>query len=104
MDRLTVRRSDGRFAIANKDGATPTEQTMKIPLVLSRLAAYEDTELEPEDLTRVFNEEAILKLAGQVLGATHRTVSVNWPRRTGRMDAECRRACACCTARRNLDP
>lgn len=35
-----------------------------------RLAAYEDTGLEPEDLTRVFNEEAILKLAGQVLGTT----------------------------------
>jgi hypothetical protein len=70
MDRLTVRRSDGRVAIANNDGATPLEQTMKIPLVLSRLAAYEDTGLEPEDLTRVFNEEAILKLAGQVLGAT----------------------------------
>ena len=66
MDRLTVRRSDGRVAIANNDGATPLEQTMKI----SRLAAYEDTGLEPEDLTRVFNEEAILKLAGQVLGAT----------------------------------
>lgn len=70
MDRLTVRRSDGRVAIANNDGATPLEQTMKIPLVLSRLAAYEDTGLEPEDLTRVFNEEAILKLAGQVLGTT----------------------------------
>ena len=70
MDRLTVRRSDGRFAIANKDGATPTEQVLKIPMVINRLAAYEDTGLEPEDLTRVFNEEAILKLAGQVLGAT----------------------------------
>lgn len=38
--------------------------------VADRLAAYEDTGLEPEDLTRVFNEEAILKLAGQVLGTT----------------------------------
>ena len=53
MDRLTVRRSDGRFAIANNDGATPREQTMKIPMVLSRLAAYEDTGLEPETVKEV---------------------------------------------------
>ena len=51
MDRLTVSRSDGRVAIANNDGATPLEQTMKIPLVLSRLAAYEDTGLEPGTFT-----------------------------------------------------
>lgn len=38
--------------------------------IIDRLAAYEDTGLEPEALTRVFNEEAILKLAGQVLGTT----------------------------------
>lgn len=70
MDRLTVRRSDGRFAIANKDGATPTEQVLKIPMVINRLAAYEDTGLEPDDLHRAFNEDAILKLAGQALGVT----------------------------------
>ena len=50
MDRLTVRRSDGRFAIANKDGATPTEQVLKIPMVINRLAAYEETGLEPEEI------------------------------------------------------
>ena len=33
-----------------------------------RLAAYEDTGLEPEDMKRAFNEDAILKLAGQALG------------------------------------
>lgn len=32
-----------------------------------RLAAYEDTGLEPEVFKKVFNEDAILKLAGQVL-------------------------------------
>lgn len=34
----------------------------------ARLAAYEDTGLEPEDMKRAFNEDAILKLAGQALG------------------------------------
>ena len=33
-----------------------------------RLAAYEDTGLEPEDMKRAFNEDAVLKLAGQALG------------------------------------
>ena len=33
-----------------------------------RLAAYEETGLEPEDMKRAFNEDAILKLAGQALG------------------------------------
>lgn len=33
-----------------------------------RLAAYEDTGLKPEDMKRAFNEDAVLKLAGQALG------------------------------------
>lgn len=33
-----------------------------------RLSAYEDTGLEPEDMKRAFNEDAVLKLAGQALG------------------------------------
>ena len=33
-----------------------------------RLAAYEETRLEPEDMKKVFNEDATLKLAGQILG------------------------------------
>ena len=37
---------------------------------VDRLAAYEDTGLEPEDLKRVFNEDAVLKLAGQALGVS----------------------------------
>lgn len=37
---------------------------------IDRLAAYEDTGLEPEDLKRAFNEDAVLKLAGQALGIT----------------------------------
>ena len=37
---------------------------------LKRLAAYEDTGLEPEDLKKAFNETAILKLAEQALSTT----------------------------------
>lgn len=37
---------------------------------VDRLAAYEDTGLEPEDLKRAVNEDAVLKLAGQALGIT----------------------------------
>lgn len=44
MERLTVKRADGRWAIANNNGATPLEQTMKIPIVIDRLAYYEDLE------------------------------------------------------------
>lgn len=35
---------------------------------VDRLSAYEETGLEPEDMKRAFNEDAILKLAGQALG------------------------------------
>ena len=35
-----------------------------------RLAAYEDTGLEPEDFKRTFTEDALLKLTGQLLGVT----------------------------------
>ncbi|MCB5856259.1 hypothetical protein LIR37_18060 [Flavonifractor plautii] len=37
---------------------------------VDRLAAYEETGLEPEDLKRAFNEDDVLKLAGQALGIT----------------------------------
>lgn len=50
MERLTTYRKDGRAAISNNDGATPLEQTMKIPKAIDRLAAYEDTGLEPEEI------------------------------------------------------
>ena len=35
-----------------------------------RLAAYEDTGLEPEDFKKAFNEDAVVKLAAQALGTT----------------------------------
>lgn len=37
---------------------------------VERLSAYEDTGLEPEDMKKAFNEDATLKLAGQILGVT----------------------------------
>ena len=39
-----------------------------IHAAVNRLAAYEETRLEPEDMKRAFNEDAVLKLAGQALG------------------------------------
>lgn len=36
--------------------------------VVDRLAAYEDTGLEPEDFKQAFHEDAVLKLAGQACG------------------------------------
>ena len=43
-----------------------------IPLIdaANRLADYEDTGLEPEDLKKAFNETAIIKLAAQALSTT----------------------------------
>ena len=41
-----------------------------VPLAdaINRLAAYEETRLEPEDMKKAFNEDATLKLTGQALG------------------------------------
>ena len=36
--------------------------------VVDRLAAYEETGLEPEDFKRAFTEDVLLKLTGQLLG------------------------------------
>lgn len=37
---------------------------------VDRLAAYENTGVEPEDFKKAFNEDAQLKLTGQLLGIT----------------------------------
>lgn len=37
---------------------------------IDRLAAYEDTGLEPEAIKKCFNEDAMMKLAAQYLGVT----------------------------------
>ena len=41
-----------------------------IAKAFDRLAAYEETGLDPEDMKKAFNEDATLKLAGQILGVT----------------------------------
>ena len=53
VERLTVWRKDGRASIANRDGATPLQQTMKITDVIDRLAAIEDILGDEYDLDRL---------------------------------------------------
>ena len=59
MDRLTYRDKDGMAMMKERGGWKSGG--------IDRLAAYEDTGLEPEDLKKAFNETAILKLAAQTL-------------------------------------
>lgn len=43
MERMTVRRADnGKWALANNDGANPIEQMLKISKAIDRLAEFED--------------------------------------------------------------
>ncbi len=58
MERLTYF-DGGKWRLRIGD----TEYSRK---AVDRLAAYEDTGLEPEDFKRAFSEDTILKLAGQV--------------------------------------
>lgn len=53
MERLTTWRNDNRAAIANNDGANPTQQMMKIPTVITRLAQIEDILGDEYDLDRL---------------------------------------------------
>lgn len=53
MERLTTWRKDNRAAIANNDGANPTQQMMKIPTVITRLAQIEDILGEEYDIGRL---------------------------------------------------
>lgn len=60
VERLTVWRKDRRASIANRDGATPLQQTMKITDVIDRLAAIEDIlgdEYDLEDLRDALRRE-----------------------------------------------
>lgn len=70
MERITV--FDGEFW-AHKNFPPVKDDTVDefvdcVKELAARLAAYEDTGLEPEDMKRAFNEDAILKLDGQALG------------------------------------
>ena len=62
MDRLTYRDKDGMAMMKERGGWKSGG--------IDRLAAYEDTGLEPEDLKKAFNETAIIKLAAQALNTT----------------------------------
>ena len=46
------------------------EITGELDDAILRLAAYEETGLEPEDIKQTFTEETALKLAGQALGVS----------------------------------
>ena len=62
MDRITYRDKNGMAMMKERGGWKSGG--------IERLAAYEDTGLEPEDLKKAFNETAILKLAAQALSTT----------------------------------
>lgn len=71
MERLTAKRADGRWAIANKDNATPLEQMNKIQKVVERLAAYEDTGLEPEIILELLADATAMQECIAVMGRQH---------------------------------
>ena len=60
------------MAQAERDAVTRhmIELEQDVCRLKSRLAAYENTGLEPEDLKKAFNETAILKLSAQALSTT----------------------------------
>ena len=65
MERLTTRKINHKYTFLKQgmDG-------ISVGQAIDRLAAYEDTGLEPEDFKRSFDEGALLKLMGQFLGVT----------------------------------
>lgn len=73
MERLTMW-YDGNHAICQNEDCDRPDCPFADPVckrvqdIIDRLAAYEDTGLEPEDFKRAFHEDAVLKLAGQALG------------------------------------
>jgi len=62
VERLTVKRPDGRWAIASSDNASPTERVMKIPEVIDRLAAYEDTDRTPDEIEKLKKKALTLEV------------------------------------------
>ena len=70
MERLTGRRDGRTYIVGCPDFALPKIAGLIIQQTVDRLAAYEETGLEPGDIKRVFNEDAVFFLAGQALGVT----------------------------------
>lgn len=63
MERMTVRRDDGRWALANNDSARPMEQMEKILFAIALLAAYEDTGLTPGEIMVMCSMDRRAKMA-----------------------------------------
>lgn len=63
MERLTVKRADGRWALDRKEGCSNMEQFEQFPIAINKLAAYEDTGFEPEQVRKFSN------LLGMALGS-----------------------------------
>lgn len=77
MKRLTKRLSNGATSWNYQSDCYGEDETRNKVFrsvhrqnACEKLAAYEDTGLEPEDFKRAFNEDAVLKLAGQALNIT----------------------------------
>lgn len=67
MERLTYWCDDGRGGGEWRVNIYGREES---GLHVDRLAAYEDTGLEPEEIKATFTPEAVIKLAAQALGTT----------------------------------
>lgn len=85
MERLTGRKEGGNaYIVGCPSFEIPKIIGLIIQNVVDRLAAYEDTGLEPENHQAWdFNEDAVLKLADNC-PAYRLTASGNWPRRIRR--------------------
>ena len=72
MERLTHRLGNGEIVcnMAKGDCRKMGGDCQINSKILERLAAYEETGLAPEDFKKAFNEDAQLKLTGQLLGIT----------------------------------
>lgn len=70
MERLTHRLGNGELTcnMARDDCRKMGGDCQIDSKILDRLAAYEETELAPEDFKRAFTEDALLKLTGQLPG------------------------------------
>ena len=75
MERLTMW-YDGNHAICENEECSLSDCPFADPIceqvqnIIDRLAAYEDTGLEPEEFKQAFTEGAIMRLASQSLGVT----------------------------------
>ena len=75
MERLTEKHfgNEGYYMKCSEFCANDDEMCgscSEIDKIVDRLAAYEDTGLEPEDFKKAFNEDALLKKTAQYLGTT----------------------------------